>query len=424
MQDSFVKLQAVSAWRRFRGDTAGSVLVVAGLMLVALIAFAGMATDYVRIASVESQLQRAADAATLAAVASSSEVVDHALALNGSGQVPGGAEFIKTWFDAAIANGAGDYKPSATATVARDKSNLTATLDYTAAVPAGFLGVIGFRSFKIRGVSKAEAQIASDMDFYLLLDNSPSMGVGATPADIATMVANTPDACAFACHDLSDPNNYYLLAKRIGVTTRIGVLRKATQNLMDTAQSTASHIDQYRTAIYTFNRNVQQISKLTSNLTAAQTSAAAIDLVTVPKQNDNNDEYTDFPGALKHMNNIMPDSGSGARGSPQQVLFFVTDGVGDSNVKGTRTIAPIDTALCQQIKDRGIKIAVLYTTYLPLPTNQFYMDNVDPWVATISPMMQSCASPGLFFEVSPSEGISEAMNALFLKVTQEAHLTN
>ena len=73
------------------------------------------------------------------------------------------------------------------------------------------------------------------IDFYLLLDNSPSMGVGATPADVTTMVNNTPDKCAFACHDLSNANNYYNLAKSLGVTTRIDVLRTATQQLMDTA---------------------------------------------------------------------------------------------------------------------------------------------------------------------------------------------
>jgi hypothetical protein len=37
--------------------------------------------------------------------------------------------------------------------------------------------------------------------------------------------------------------------------------------------------------------------------------------------------------------------------------------------------------------------------------------------------MQSCASPGLYFEVSPTQGISDAMNALFQKAIAEAHLT-
>jgi hypothetical protein len=37
----------------------------------------------------------------------------------------------------------------------------------------------------------------------------------------------------------------------------------------------------------------------------------------------------------------------------------------------------IETALCTTIKNRGIKIAVLYTTYLALPTNRWY----NSWIA-------------------------------------------
>jgi hypothetical protein len=46
------------------------------------------------------------------------------------------------------------------------------------------------------------------------------MGVGATPADVDTMVANTSDKCAFACHIVNkgkeDKNSYYNLAKKLG----------------------------------------------------------------------------------------------------------------------------------------------------------------------------------------------------------------
>ena len=37
--------------------------------------------------------------------------------------------------------------------------------------------------------------------------------------------------------------------------------------------------------------------------------------------------------------------------------------------------------------------------------------------------MQACASPGLYFEVSPTQGISDAMTALFKKALQHARLT-
>jgi hypothetical protein len=74
-------------------------------------------------------------------------------------------------------------------------------------------------------------------------------------------------------------------------------------------------------------------------------------------------------------------------------------------------------------KNRGIKIAVLYTTYLPLPTNPWYNTWIAPFQSEIATKMQSCASPDLYFEVSPSQGVSDAMNALFKKALAEARIT-
>jgi hypothetical protein len=105
------------------------------------------------------------------------------------------------------------------------------------------------------------------------------------------------------------------------------------------------------------------------------------------------------------------------------VVFLVTDGVADYAGGSGRMISPIDPSLCTTIKNRGIQIAVLYTTYLALPPNAFYNQYVAPWVNTIGPTMQECASPSLYFEVSPTQGISETMQALFLRVVTQAHLT-
>jgi hypothetical protein len=68
------------------------------------------------------------------------------------------------------------------------------------------------------------------------------------------------------------------------------------------------------------------------------------------------------------------------------------------------------------------KVAVLYTTYLPLPTNAWYNSWIAPFADQIAAKMQSCASPGLYFEVGPNQGISEAMNA-FQKAVAMARLT-
>jgi hypothetical protein len=84
------------------------------------------------------------------------------------------------------------------------------------------------------------------------------------------------------------------------------------------------------------------------------------------------------------------------------------------------------------MKTRGIKIAVLYTTYLALPTSDRYNTWIDPFNpgpsgpsvnSDIAANMQSRASLGPYFKVSPTQGISTAMNARFQKSVVKAHLT-
>jgi hypothetical protein len=302
--------------------------------------------------------------------------------------------------------------------------------------------ILGWQNLTVTGSSAASNGMPPYIDFYLLLDNTPSMGVGATPADVATMVNNTPDQCAFACHDKNaEPNDYYTLAKRLGVTMRIDVLRSATQQLMDTANATASVPNQFRMAIYHFGTQAQNKEDLytvtaLTDPSSAKSLAAGIDLMTVNGQNQFNDRDTQFDTILTATNAEISTPGSGqSAGAPQKVLFFVSDGVADQPdpgncsqpLTGNRCQEPLNVALCTAIKNRGIRIAVLYTTYLPLPTNNWYNTWIAPFNQTgnsqISANMQACASPGLYFEVSPTQGISEAMNALFMKALATTRLT-
>ena len=110
--------------------------------------------------------------------------------------------------------------------------------------------------------------------------------------------------------------------------------------------------------------------------------------------------------------------------------MFVSDGVADAAAvtctKPTtsgRCQEPIKLSNCQALKNRGIKVAVLYTTYLPLPTDGWYNTWISPFAASISPQMESCASPGLFFEVGPNQGIADAMAALFKRSVASARLS-
>jgi len=208
---------------------------------------------------------------------------------------------------------------------------------------------------------------------------------------------------------------------------KMDLLRQATQNLMATAQAAANSTNaHYRAAIYTFNIGFNTITSLTSSLSAAQSQASNIDVYEVPYQNWSNDAITNYTNAMNRINSVMPNPGSGtnqAGDSPQEVMFFVTDGVEDQMTGGSRVQSLMDPSYCTTIKNRGIRIAVLYTTYLPLPTNAWYNRYIGPFQPNIGPTLQSCASPGLYFQVSTDQDISAAMVALFNKAVATAHLT-
>jgi hypothetical protein len=196
---------------------------------------------------------------------------------------------------------------------------------------------------------------------------------------------------------------------------------------MTTAQKMASTNNAtYRAAIYTFNIGFNTITPLTANLSTAQAQASNVQLYEVPYQNWNNDTITNYTNAMTQINPIMPNPGNGTSqpgDTPQEVLFLVTDGVEDELVAGSRVQSLMDPSYCTAIKNRGIRIAVLYTAYLPLPTNAWYNSYVAPFQPNIGPTLQSCASPGLYFQVSVDQDISAAMVALFNSAVATARLT-
>ena len=399
--------------------------MLTALAAIPLIFSVGAGVDYSTANTAKAKLDAVADTAALAAV-------DHQAI---AGTAAAAQTTAQNVFTAEAVNLNNVTVNSVTVTVTDSGSGRTAVVAYKATKTNIFMGLVGIPSTTITGQSTAAAGLSTYIDFYLLLDNTPSMGVGATTGDIATMVNNTPDQCAFACHDLSNANNYYNLAKKLGVTMRIDVLRSATQDLMSTATSLETLPNQYRMAVYTFGTSsaaagLNNVVALTSNLSQAKTQIANIDLMTVNGQNQFSDQDTNFDGVIPSVNSAIPNPGPGTQSSPQKVLFFVSDGVTDEansrscsqqTVNG-RCQEPINLALCTALKNRGVLIAVLYTTYLPLPTNAWYNQYIAPFANQIGPQMQSCASPGLFFAVSPTQGISDAMSALFQNAVMTARL--
>jgi hypothetical protein len=318
------------------------------------------------------------------------------------------------------------------------------------------------------------------MNFYLLMDDSPSMGIGATATDISNLIKYTAPAyqaagasqnCGFACHQTNighdgGTKDNLAIARANNITLRIDLVTNAVNQLLNTWSNcpqsgvsggvmqcmSALNNTTYKAALYSFDLSLNTLAALTTP-TLAGTQVSSISLMAVAYQNCvvvttncKTDNGTDIAGALKTLNGIMPNPGLGSNAAgdtPQEVVFLVTDGVEDKIVSGAsacpnaslasnnRCQQPLDTTMCTTIKNRGIKIAVLYTEYLQLianpatgiqKTDNWYMTWIDKYdqptstTGQIAQNLQSCASPGFYKSVQNGQNISDALTDLFIKV--------
>ena len=280
------------------------------------------------------------------------------------------------------------------------------------------------------------------------------MGIAATTKGMADLKAATSDPargasdtnCAFACHISwtaadgtvnEDPKSTYKIARQVGVTLRIDVVAEAAEALINQVKTQmASAADQYHIAAYTFGSyalepgyRIQKVAPLTVDMSSVSKAVGDIGLMTTDHHQFNQDALTSFDTALAAIGKeISGNGGSGASAAdPQKIVYFVTDGLADSLKAGgscggtwygnqSRCLEPIDTKSCQALKDRGIKMAVLYTTYMPLTGDSIWEGSIkNVFASQIKPKLQQCASPDLFFEVGPDEDMQDAMTQLFVK---------
>jgi Flp pilus assembly protein TadG len=427
---------SATAKRRFFAglvrDKNGSMFVFLAISMLALAAATGVGVDFARGLNFKSDLQGAVDAAAIS----------------------GASMYFNAGYASEVTTAANNYMTKAIAALPTNNGvsstvTLSQTAPWTVTVTASATINSTFNTLleatiPVQVTATANGPSNPNINFYMMLDDSPSMAIAATQSGINTMVANTSSqsGCAFGCHEqnpsadnLGNPGgeDNYALAQSLGVTLRMNNLQAATTSLMSTAQTTAqSNSAIYGVAIYTFDYGFNTIQPLTTSMSTAKTASNNIALLEVWDNNcltqacTSGDTDTNYDGAFSDINSIMPNPGNGTNSTgdtPQEVLFLVTDGVEDELVNGSRVQSLMNTSMCNTIKNRGIRIAVLYTTYYPLPTNSWYNTYISPFQPNISSTMQSCASPGLFFEVETGGDITSAMAALFQSAVQSAYIS-
>jgi Flp pilus assembly protein TadG len=509
-----MKQRPLTNFQTLVADRKGNVAIIFAFAAIPIFVGLAAAVDYSRAAKVRGELAAIADAAVLTGTTPTMLTQSSATA----------QAAVQSMFAAQAQTIRGQTYDATqlTVTVSDDKQSTyvkrTVQLNYNASVPNMFGALLSQSQTSFPIQSTAATSNAPNIDFYLLVDNSPSMELPATTQGVSDMIAKT--GCAFACHenDFKDSElsvqykgwgtiDSYTFAKNAGIALRIDNVRDAVSQVATTAQSTMSYSGaKYQMAVYGFNYDFTKIQGLvatdSNNVSTIQASVASLTPPLMAKNNClanfsdaarknpqtyvypaaskdqrttvslggtaanasgscyvkgndsinyslyNNDAMTDFNYAMTKINAEMTTPGNGTTQSgdkPQGVLMIVTDGVVDaavaspsdcsggntvaiSNKYGTfqRCHAPIDTSYCTTIKNRGVRVAVLYTTYQPVESDSWYKSHVKPFISQVATNLQSCASsPALFHEVTTGGDIKAALADLFQKaVTTAPRLTH
>lgn len=471
-------------FERFLADCRGNFAMMTAIAMVPIFMAAGLGLDLTTAYSAQTRLNSAADAAVLAAL---SKALNDAKVTGQKASYPAEELLAGSFMLANIEN---EYALDLTdfkVDIVNKGKYIEATASYNATVDTAIMKIFNRDEIVLANTVSGTTRVGDRVNFYFLVDNTPSMGVAATLSGITAMEKATAaagvESCAFACHltenaavasneadengrndenddgrrdddedsgDCSDggddcdnagagtPRDNFEIARANGIDLRIDIVRNSTQGVMDFIHAKQFYPGQYKAAVYSFGSDAEKDFGLTE--VAAPSSAfddlkkqtADIQLMTIPYQGYDDDRQTDFDKTLNNLKQTVKKDEAGGDDA-EKIIFVVTDGVADANkpngctkkkVNAGRCIEPMDIKACEQIKKQGYKLAVLYTTYLPIPNNGFYNKWVRPFQNEIPGALKACASEGLFAEVGFDDSIREAMEKLLNSAVETPRLIN
>jgi len=456
--------------RRFAADHRGQVAIIFSLLLPVLAILIAGGIDASFAVNARTSLQDASDEASLAASISAAQnpnmteaqlktVANNALDSNFHTSTPTITEFhvcAPIQNDCTASTGAmqmGTVFLSASA---------PATCMFASLVPAF---CVGGSTQTVGSDSVTNIAFGTTVQLNVVMDSSASMIVGSTPADVTTIsnwvLANWSQVkpgdpapytggddppCAFACHDVGDSTTPADVAMGLtnahasGATTRFDVMISAAQQLVNHVQTEATNNSQNRTNTYLFN--IMSFDTTLHQYGATNISTFPAALTAVGQVSPGLDTYLD--NAMTSLVTQVGTNGTGtSTASPLKFVILVTDGLqSDRDLDWQNCTshpyssawnfydcvggfaAPINTALCTQMKNNGIVLAVLETPYVPLtgqdPNNTPYESNVRGTIypggpntpSTVSTALQACASQGYYFQAVNSSDIATGFTDL------------
>jgi Flp pilus assembly protein TadG len=154
---------------RLKADQKAGVLMIMGFAIIPLTFMVGFGVDYARAMSLQTQLNAAADAAALAAVAPAMILQTNAESTQAATKMFNA--------QAALVNGYQNLVMTPTVVDGTSGSGGSlgylrkATVSYTVQSINVFGGILGARTLTINGSASASAQQPPNVDFYLAMDS-------------------------------------------------------------------------------------------------------------------------------------------------------------------------------------------------------------------------------------------------------------
>lgn len=442
--------------RKFARDEGGNIAIMFAFFLTVLLAITGMAVDYAVAIHRKKSMDSAVDAALLAGVNAA-----------GDARKDGKANWKEVGTAAANAMYAANLPPqtnyqsiSFKPEFALAGSKLTATANYSGKSFTSFMKMFHHTELTFAGRSQAALGVPSFVDVHFVVDNSSSMGIGATQADQEKMVTGT--GCAFGCHQgFGVKDQRYLPSKMndLGATLRIDLIRQAIVNVVGAIQANSPEHGNVRVAIHTLSEFLTTLAPLSADLAAVKTTAGTLTLT----KGDNGGSYLS-----KGLEDVAALVGTGGAGSgPNDRLsyvVFLSDGVDDTltarydkknyatliqtKLAGWRATTPstqpalskndkswmqaFSPSACQTMKSRGHKVLAVQIKYIAAvgfdanPLDALKVNYIrDTLAAPLVTAFQSCGVDG-YREAADSASIGPALQAIVndIVVAQIARLSH
>jgi Flp pilus assembly protein TadG len=422
----------------------GNIALSFALLAVPLLVAVGASFDFMQSFNARRDMQVDLDAAVLAAMRDVDTLSEAKL-----------REKVKQWFAAQSELQTTQYT-LVDAGITIDKTNRTIRAEATGTVATSLLRVANIRSVDVSVKTTVAGPASSYLNVYVLLDKSASMMLAATTADQQKMKTYA-GGCVFACHTPEGDHDYngrtysnnYDLAKALGVTLRADVSVSAVGKVLDVIASEDPQQKRIKIGFYTMGTSAIQAQAPTNSISTAR-QALTNDAKGLTSATSFGSTY--FHTALPQLADFVGTAGDGSSAQkPLKLVLLLTDGVQSArdwvhNDQDRTT--PLNPDWCDDMKDAGADVAVLYTEYLPITWDWGYVATVGAKMKTsdyasvwkgkmptgsnteilrrdfIPYALKDCASkPNLFLSAANADDIETGLSALFREYLAMVRLT-